>query len=127
MHNITDCLNYQPWKQHPGSHTDAFAIGYEGFQPWAEAPFEPDMPRAEREIQLKNIAKLEACIIKVKAGLGTIEMLHAAGNPFMHDAQGRQIPGRELYTNPDIPKACSTTVTLEAHFMAGFPRWLSKS
>ena len=46
-------------------------------------------------------------------------MLRAAGNPFMHDAHGRQIPGREHNKNKHIPKACSTTVAQGALFMDG--------
>ena len=39
----------------------------------------------------------------------------------MHEAHGRQIPGRMLYENAYIPKACSITTELEALFMVGFP------
>ena len=121
MQNLSECLTYKPWKLHASTHSKTFTTGYEGRGPYHEAPFTPDLPRAERTIQLRNIQNLEKVINNVHNGCGTIEQLRSAGNPFQHDTAGRQIRGREPYHNRFIPKTCSTTAELESLFMSGFP------
>ena len=121
MQNLTECRAYRPWFKHSGEFSKTYTVCYEGRIPYDEAPLTPDLPRAERQIQLRNIANLEKVINDVHNGCGTIEALRHAGNPFQRDTHDRQIPGREPYFKEYIPKACATTAELEVLFMTGFP------